>query len=52
MELVPGDRKIGLLTPVWKSYESILLEAGCEVRLSPSQGAPGDPPRLCGGRWE
>ncbi|XP_044096716.1 fucose mutarotase [Neovison vison] len=34
MELVPGDRKIGLLTPVWKSYESILLEAGCERALA------------------
>ncbi|XP_032167887.1 fucose mutarotase isoform X3 [Mustela nigripes] len=34
MELVPGDRKIGLQTPVWKSYESILLEAGCVSALA------------------
>ncbi|XP_045882809.1 fucose mutarotase isoform X2 [Meles meles] len=33
MELVPGDRKIGLQTPVWESYESILLEAGCVSAL-------------------
>ncbi|XP_047558727.1 fucose mutarotase isoform X2 [Lutra lutra] len=34
MELVPGDRKIGLQTPVWKSYQSILLEAGCASALA------------------
>lgn len=52
MELVPGDRKIGLQTPVWESYKSILLEAGCVVRPCPTPGAPGDPLHLCGGRWE
>lgn len=43
MELVPGDRKIGLQTPVWKSYESILLEAGCVVRLLPHPGGSRGP---------
>ncbi|XP_032167882.1 fucose mutarotase isoform X3 [Mustela erminea] len=43
MELVPGDRKIGLQTPVWKSYESILLEAGCVVRLQPQPGGSRGP---------
>nr|XP_031317953.1 fucose mutarotase isoform X5 [Camelus dromedarius] len=29
MELVPSDRERGLQTPVWRSYQSILLGAGC-----------------------
>ncbi|XP_047616264.1 fucose mutarotase isoform X1 [Phacochoerus africanus] len=29
MELVPSDRERGLQTPVWTSYQSILLQAGC-----------------------
>ncbi|XP_054440800.1 fucose mutarotase isoform X2 [Pteronotus mesoamericanus] len=29
MELVSSDMERGLQTPVWKSYQSILLEAGC-----------------------
>lgn len=33
MELVPSDRKSGLLTPVWTSYQSILSRAGYEVSL-------------------
>nr|KAF6425166.1 hypothetical protein HJG59_009231 [Molossus molossus] len=32
MELVSSDRERGLQTPVWRNYQSILLEAGC---LSP-----------------
>lgn len=38
MELVPSDRKTGLQTPVWRSYQSILCEAGCTVRLRPPPG--------------
>lgn len=38
MELVPSDRERGLQTPVWTSYQSILLQAGCTVSLSPSLG--------------
>ncbi|KAM9702463.1 fucose mutarotase isoform 2-T2 [Dama dama] len=30
MELMPSDRKRGLLTPVWTSYQSILSKAGYE----------------------
>lgn len=49
MELVPSDRKTGLQTPVWRSYQSILFEAGCVVRLQP-------PPRELSGTlctsWE
>lgn len=33
MELVSSDKERGLQTPVWKSYQSILLEAGCLVSL-------------------
>ncbi|NP_001069746.1 fucose mutarotase [Bos taurus] len=33
MELVPSDRKSGLLTPVWTSYQSILSRAGYEFSL-------------------
>ncbi|KAM8911614.1 fucose mutarotase isoform 1-T1 [Lycaon pictus] len=29
MELVPSDRKRGLQTPVWGTYQSILSGAGC-----------------------
>lgn len=35
MELVSSDKEKGLQTPVWKSYQSILLEAGCSVSLLP-----------------
>nr|XP_035965510.1 fucose mutarotase isoform X2 [Halichoerus grypus] len=34
MELVPSDRKTGLQTPVWRSYQSILSEAGCTSSLA------------------
>ncbi|XP_019664963.1 fucose mutarotase isoform X1 [Ailuropoda melanoleuca] len=34
MELVPSDRKTGLQTPVWGSYQSILFEAGCVSTLA------------------
>ncbi|XP_004395031.1 PREDICTED: fucose mutarotase isoform X2 [Odobenus rosmarus divergens] len=34
MELVPSDRKTGLQTPVWRSYQSILFEAGCMSTLA------------------
>uniref|UniRef100_A0A452TZR4 L-fucose mutarotase n=1 Tax=Ursus maritimus TaxID=29073 RepID=A0A452TZR4_URSMA len=34
MELVPSDRKTGLQTPVWRSYQSILFEAGCVSTLA------------------
>ena len=33
MELMPSDRKRGLLTPVWTSYQSILSRAGYEGSL-------------------
>ncbi|XP_059517621.1 fucose mutarotase isoform X2 [Myotis daubentonii] len=33
MELVSSDKERGLQTPVWKSYQSILLEAGCSSPL-------------------
>ena len=33
MELMPSDRKRGLLTPVWMSYQSILFRAGYEGSL-------------------
>ncbi|KAF4019365.1 hypothetical protein G4228_010460 [Cervus hanglu yarkandensis] len=33
MELMPSDRKRGLLTPVWTSYQSILSKAGYEGSL-------------------
>lgn len=35
MELVSSDKERGLQTPVWKSYQSLLLEAGCSVSLRP-----------------
>ncbi|XP_047616268.1 fucose mutarotase isoform X4 [Phacochoerus africanus] len=34
MELVPSDRERGLQTPVWTSYQSILLQAGCRSSLT------------------
>nr|XP_006207510.2 fucose mutarotase [Vicugna pacos] len=34
MELVPSDRERGLQTPVWRSYQSILLGAGCASPLA------------------
>ncbi|XP_003133293.1 fucose mutarotase isoform X2 [Sus scrofa] len=34
MELVPSDRERGLQTPVWTSYQSILLQAGCTTSQS------------------
>uniref|UniRef100_A0A8D1D5N0 Fucose mutarotase n=1 Tax=Sus scrofa TaxID=9823 RepID=A0A8D1D5N0_PIG len=34
MELVPSDRERGLQTPVWTSYQSILLQAGCTSSLT------------------
>ncbi|XP_016061849.1 PREDICTED: fucose mutarotase [Miniopterus natalensis] len=34
MELVSSDRERGLQTPVWWSYQSILLEAGCSSPLA------------------
>ncbi|XP_025735991.1 fucose mutarotase isoform X2 [Callorhinus ursinus] len=34
MELVPSDRRTGLQTPVWRSYQSILFEAGCTSTLA------------------
>ncbi|XP_047616266.1 fucose mutarotase isoform X2 [Phacochoerus africanus] len=34
MELVPSDRERGLQTPVWTSYQSILLQAGCRTSQS------------------
>nr|XP_055156680.1 fucose mutarotase isoform X3 [Nyctereutes procyonoides] len=34
MELVPSDRKRGLQTPVWGTYQSILSGAGCEGALA------------------
>ncbi|XP_030872702.1 fucose mutarotase isoform X3 [Leptonychotes weddellii] len=34
MELVPSDRKTGLQTPVWRSYQSLLSEAGCTSTLA------------------
>ncbi|OWK11977.1 hypothetical protein Celaphus_00002880 [Cervus elaphus hippelaphus] len=33
IELIPSDRKRGLLTPVWASYQSILSKAGYEGSL-------------------
>ncbi|KAB0346911.1 hypothetical protein FD754_011768 [Muntiacus muntjak] len=33
MELMPSDRKRGLLTPVWTNYQSILSKAGYEGSL-------------------
>ncbi|XP_026350290.1 fucose mutarotase isoform X5 [Ursus maritimus] len=41
MELVPSDRKTGLQTPVWRSYQSILFEAGC-VGLDRGHVIPGE----------
>ncbi|XP_048959147.1 fucose mutarotase isoform X6 [Canis lupus baileyi] len=34
MELVPSDRKRGLQTPVWGTYQSILSGAGCGGALA------------------
>ncbi|KAF5923575.1 hypothetical protein HPG69_010794 [Diceros bicornis minor] len=34
MELEPSDRERGLQTPVWRSYQSILLGAGCTSTLA------------------
>ncbi|XP_066094417.1 fucose mutarotase isoform X1 [Saccopteryx bilineata] len=34
MELVSRDKEKGLQTPVWRSYQSILWEAGCLSRLT------------------
>ncbi|XP_021073381.1 fucose mutarotase isoform X2 [Mus pahari] len=30
MDLVPSDKDKGLQTPIWKHYESLLLEADCK----------------------
>ncbi|KAM8783795.1 fucose mutarotase isoform 2-T3 [Rhynchonycteris naso] len=34
MELVSSDKEKGLQTPVWRSYQSILWEAGCSSCLA------------------
>nr|KAF6425169.1 hypothetical protein HJG59_009231 [Molossus molossus] len=46
MELVSSDRERGLQTPVWRNYQSILLEAGCLGdgplrKPHPQEGGPG-----------
>ncbi|NP_001273147.2 fucose mutarotase isoform 3 [Mus musculus] len=33
MDLVPSDKEKGLQTPIWKRYESLLLEADCKKTL-------------------
>lgn len=43
MELVSSDKERGLQTPVWKSYQSILLEAGCSVSVLPPPRTGWDP---------
>nr|BAE37468.1 unnamed protein product [Mus musculus] len=32
MDLVPSDKEKGLQTPIWKRYESLLLEADCKAQ--------------------
>ncbi|EDL17900.1 RIKEN cDNA 1810014F10, isoform CRA_c [Mus musculus] len=38
MDLVPSDKEKGLQTPIWKRYESLLLEADCKVSAAPTMG--------------
>lgn len=33
MDLVDSDKVKGLKTPVWDEYKTLLLKAGCEVRI-------------------
>lgn len=49
MELVSRDKERGLQTPVWESYQSILLAAGCSVSLLPPPPTGLGPSSLLGG---